>query len=170
VSKPTTVTLNGYLYARQSCDALGFAETPEEQAESAKDSCGGEDSFPARSVDGVPLRIEVSYVRRMRTSMSFAYTSNSALRRPVLVAYNVFALQGDWLRYESRTQTITAGGHVLIEDQSGPRQADTASFKLKHGTAIRVQSLPVVAEFPWGKGCGQGPNGAKGMVRAIPPR
>ena len=135
VLSPSTITLNGSLYPTYACDGVWGGKEPEE---AYKDSCGGEDSFPLPSKDGVPLRLDIRYVQRQRGETLVSYSSNTVVSRPVLVAYNLFALQADSVDYNRAEGTIRAYGHVIFEDQSGPSRAASASFKLADGKATRV--------------------------------
>lgn len=132
---PTTVTLNGSLYGTYSCDGVWGGEDAEELY---KDSCGGEDSFPFPSKDGVPLRLDIWYVRRERGGKLVSYSSDTVVKRPVLVAYNLFALQADSVDYSRKDGIVRAYGHVIIEDQLGQTNASSAAFKFDDGKAARI--------------------------------
>jgi hypothetical protein len=138
VPSPTTITLNGSLYGIYSCDGVWEAKDEKEQLELYKDACGGEDSFPFPSKDGTPLRLDIWYVRRERTEKLVSYSSNTVVRRPVLVAYNLFALQADSVDYDGKDLTIRAYGNVMFEDQSGQTHVGSAAFKFNDGEAIRI--------------------------------
>jgi hypothetical protein len=138
IKSPTTVTLNGYLFGTYSCDGVWVAKDEKQQIELYKDSCGGEDSFALPSKDGVPLRLDIRYVRRIRTGKLASYGSNTAVRHPVLVAYNLFALQAESVDYDGEERTIRAYGNVLLEDQSSQTHVGSAAFKFNDGKAIRV--------------------------------
>jgi hypothetical protein len=68
--------------------------------------------------DAVPLRLDIRYVRRVRGEKLVSYSSNTVTKRPVLVAYNLFALKADSVDYNPTDGTIKAYGHVVIDDQS----------------------------------------------------
>jgi len=131
----TSITLNGYLNPRYSCDGVW---TGEDAQELYKDSCGGEDSFPFPSRDAVPLRLDIRYVRRERGEKLVSYGSNGVVKGPVLVAYNLFALKADSVEYSRTDGTVRASGHVVLEDQSGPTSASSAAFKFDDGKANRI--------------------------------
>lgn len=135
VPSPTTITLNGSLYPTYSCDGVWGGKDAEELY---KDSCGGEDSFPFPSRDGVPLRLDIRYVQRERGEKLVSYSSNTVVKRPVLVAYNLLALQADSVDYSRTDGTVRAYGHVVIEDQSGQTSAGSAAFKFGDGKATRI--------------------------------
>jgi hypothetical protein len=137
VSAPRTITLNGSLYGTYSCDGVWVGDDEKERIESYKDSCGGKDSFPLPS-DGVPLRVDIQYVRRVRTEKLISYRSDKIIQRPILVTYNLFALQADSVDYDSAARTIKAYGTVVIEDHSGKTQVESAAFKLNDGKAMRI--------------------------------
>ena len=59
------------------------------------------------------------------------YGNNPAVRRPILVTYNLFALQAESVSYDERNRAIQANGHVVIEDQFGRTQAESAAFKIE---------------------------------------
>jgi hypothetical protein len=131
----TAITLNGSMYPTYSCDGVWGRKDAEETYE---DSCGGEDSFPFPSKDGVPLRLDIRYVQRERGEKLVSYGSNTVVKRPVLVAYNLFALQADSVDYSRTVGTVGAYGHVLIEDQLDQSNASSAAFKFNNGTATRI--------------------------------
>jgi hypothetical protein len=132
---PTTVTLNGSLDGTYSCDGVWGGVDAEELY---KDSCGGEDSFPFPSRDGVPLQLNIRYVGRERGEKLVSYSSNTVVKRPVSVAYNLFALQADSVEYNRKDGTVRAYGHVVIEDQLGQTNASSAAFKFDDGKAARI--------------------------------
>lgn len=132
---PRTITLNGSLYPIYSCDGVWGGTDAEELL---KDSCGGEDSFSFPSEDGVPLRLDIRYVRRERKRDLVSYRTGTAVKRPVLVAYNLFALQADSVDYSRTDGTLRAYGQVVIEDQSGQASASSAAFKFDNGKATRI--------------------------------
>jgi hypothetical protein len=136
VTSPTDVKLNGVLYGQYSCDGAFSSET-EDSREAYKDACGGNDAFIPPSKNGVPLRLEIHYVTRKRWN-GFVYESNSIIRRPVLVTYNLFALQADKVVYDPTNGTLRASGQVLIDDQSGETHTQSASFMFKDGKARRI--------------------------------
>jgi len=138
VPSPTTITLNGPLFGIYLCDGVWGGKDEKERIETYKDSCGGEDSFPFPSNDGVLFRLDIRYVRRERTETLVSYSSSSVVRRPVLVAYNLFALQADSIDYEQKDRTIRAYGNVTFEDQSGQAHTGSAAFKFNDGKAIRI--------------------------------
>lgn len=135
VPSPMTVRLNGTLYVTHTCDGVWIGKDADE---GYQDDCGGEDSFPFPSKDGVPLRLEIHYVRRKRGEPLVSYRSDTVVQRPVLVAYNLFDLQADSVDYNAADGTIRAYGHVIFEDQSGQARAGSAAFKFNDGTADRV--------------------------------
>jgi len=135
VPSPMTITLNGSLYPTYSCDGAWGGRDAEELY---KDSCGGEDSFPLPSKDAVPLRLDIRYVRRARGEKLVSYSSTTVVKRPVLVAYNLFALQADSVDYSRTDGTVRAYRHVIIEDQSGQTSASSAAFKFDDGKATRI--------------------------------
>lgn len=136
VTSPAEIKLNGVLYGQYSCDGAFSSET-EDSREAYKDACGGDDEFIPPSKNGLPLRLEIHYVTRKRTN-GFVYESNSVVRRPVLVTYNLFALQADTVVYDPTNGTLRASGQVLIDDQSGETHAQSASFKFEDGNARRI--------------------------------
>jgi hypothetical protein len=135
VPSPMTVTLNGTLYGFYSCDGVWGGKGADEEY---KDDCGGEDAFTFPSKDGVPFRLEIHYVRRERGEPLVSYSSTTVVQRPVLVAYNLFALQADSVDFNASDATIRAYGHVTFEDQSGQVHAGSAAFKFDDGRATRI--------------------------------
>jgi hypothetical protein len=132
VQSPATITLDGTLFGIYSCDGVWNSD------EAYADNCGGKDSFPFPSKDGVPLRLDIDYVRREREEQLVSYSIGPVIKRPILVSYNLFALQADSVDYNRSDGTLRAYGHVVIEDQSGKVNANSASFKFDNGKAIRV--------------------------------
>lgn len=117
------------------CSGVPGAEDVEEVH---KDRCGGEDSFPFPSREGVPLRLDVRYVGRVRRRKLVSYESTGVIRRPVLVAYNLFALQADTVDYDATDGTMRAHGHVIFDDPSGQFRVRSAAFKFNAGKATRL--------------------------------
>jgi hypothetical protein len=140
VTSPGSIKLNGVLYGIYSCDGVFNTDTEEGQ-EVYKDSCGGEDAFRPPSKDRAPLRLLVNYVTRTRSN-GFVYASDAAIHRPVLVTYNLFALQADTVVYDPTTSILSASGRVLIDDQSGQSQTQSARFKIENGDVRRLPKLP----------------------------
>jgi hypothetical protein len=139
VSSPTTVTLNGTLLPVSFCDGIWVGERVS-IPEGDTDNCGGgHDSFPFPSKDAVPLRLEIQYAKRGRGETLNSYSSPDWMKVPVLVTYNLLALQADTVVYNRADGTLKARGHVLIEDQSRQASADSATFKFDNGQAIRIQ-------------------------------
>jgi hypothetical protein len=136
VTSPGSIKLNGVLYGIYSCDGAFNTDTEEGQ-EAYKDACGGEDAFLPPSKDRVPLRLLIRYVTRAR-SRGFTYGSYAAIPRPVLVTYNLFALQADTVVYDPTNGTLRSSGHVLIDDQSGQTQTQSATFKIENGNVRRI--------------------------------
>jgi Carboxypeptidase regulatory-like domain len=134
IPSPMTITLNGYLYPNYLCDGVWGGKDAEELY---KDSCGGEDSFPFPA-EGVPLRLDIRYVRRERGEKLVSYRSNAVVKLPVLVSYNLFALQADSVDYSRADGTVRAYGHVVIEDQAGQTSATSAAFKFDNGKTTRI--------------------------------
>jgi len=135
VQSAMTITLNGTLYGIYSCDGVWGGKDAEEVY---KDDCGGEDSFPFPSRDGAPFRLEIHYVRRERGEKRVSYSSTTVVQRPVLVAYNLFALQAESVDYNATDGTIRAYGHVIFEDPSGQVNVGSAGFKFNDGKATRL--------------------------------
>ena len=135
VSSPTTIKLNFTMFSIYFCDGVWGGEDAEGMY---KDACGGEDSIALPSNNGVPLFLAIRYVRRERGEKQVSYSSNTAVKRPVRVAYNLFALQADSVEYSRTDGTLRAYGHVVFEDQSGEASASSAAFKFDDGKATQI--------------------------------
>jgi hypothetical protein len=131
VKTPTkTVYLDGFVSPSYSCDAVIGGEE-------LKDACGGMDSYPLPSRDGVRLRLDIRYAGRKRNADgSVEYFGSRTY--PVLVAYDLFTLRADRVAYEERNRTLNASGNVVIEGQSDRGHEDRASFKIEDETAVRI--------------------------------
>ena len=103
----------------------------------AKDACGGEDSFPLPSEDGVQFQVYIRYPKRALTDRGYVYkddqiTTNS--RAPARVEYNLFTLEAEQTLYDAEHQKLDASGHVVVTDESGKsKNANSMIFKLVNG-------------------------------------
>ena len=91
------------------------------------------------SNSGTPLHVDINYTRRQRIGEWLVYGTRAAIPRPVLVSYNLFALQAESVSYDEKNRTVQAHGNVVFEDQFGRKQAESAAFKIENGNAIRTQ-------------------------------
>lgn len=138
VKSASTITLNGFLDGPYACDGVWGGNTDEEREDLYKDDCGGMDSFTAPCKEGVPLRIDVSYGRRERNARMYRYSAGFQ-HRPVFLTYNLFSVRADSFEYDVTKRTVRARGNVVIDDESGESHAESASFELINGTAVRIQ-------------------------------
>ncbi len=144
VTSPGTLVLNGTLYmARTSCDALVRGDiTPEQQVEERKDACGGVDLVPIPSDDGAPFQLYIKYPNRQPTDQGYVYSSGSIATAvvPVFVAYNLFTLAANKVSYVAQSRTIVATGNVVAVNGAGlTERADTMTFKVENGQALKVR-------------------------------
>ena len=137
VKSPARIDLDGALYGNYDCDGVWGGGSAEEQQQLYQDSCGGADSFPAPSREGVPFRLDIRYGRRERGDGSILY-GKGVVDRPVLVTYNLFALQAGSVTYDEKSRIVSASGDILIEDQFGQSHTETAAFKIENGSAVRL--------------------------------
>jgi len=115
-SQPIFV-LNITLYNERCCcdipDQLvgGVEQTPEQWAHIAKDACGGEDSFPLPSEDGVEFQVYIRYPKRTLTDRGYVYkgdqiTTNT--RAPARAEYNLFTLEAEQILYDAEHHKLEA--------------------------------------------------------------
>jgi len=99
------------------------------------------DFFSIPSDDGVPFRLYISYVKRIRTDYSYDYAGDCdpPYDDPVFVAYNLFSLRANTVLYDMESRRLDARGNVVVEDESGKRSAASMSFRVENG---RVMALP----------------------------
>jgi hypothetical protein len=143
-SQPTFV-LNITLYdERYTCDIVDRpGANPEQLANIEKDACGGEDSFPLPSENGVQFQVYIRYPRRALTDRGYVYkgdqiTTNT--RAPASVEYNLFTLEAEQVLYDASHQKLEALGHVVVMDESGKSQnANSMIFKLENGHIIQAR-------------------------------
>jgi hypothetical protein len=152
VTTATNLTLDGYLNVSRSCDFVQvdipgapIADTEDELAEYRKDSCGGADSIPIPSNDGVPFQLYIRYPRRSRSEANYAYDSESSatFETLVLVEYNLFTLQALHVVYDGKHRRLEATGAVSVVDESGKtRRADSMIFKIENGRTTPLNNHP----------------------------
>jgi hypothetical protein len=144
VASSSTLVLDVTLYpARQSCDLLihkgsGETLTAEQWTSSEKNSCGGEDLFPIPA-GADRFELYIRYPKRRPTDRGYQYSSDRITTNsetPVFVAYNSFSLQANSVIYDTKSQTIEASGHVVVEDSAGKHRADSVILKIGNGQAI----------------------------------
>lgn len=143
VQSPTTIVLNGSLHmARTNCDVVANSDTPELHTEELKDNCGGEDSLPIPSKEGVLLELRVRYPERQLTRRGYRYgreICSTQPEAPVFVSYDLFSLEAKVVYYDAKNHTIVATGNVVTEDGSGKaRRADAMAFRIEDGHAISL--------------------------------
>ena len=139
-SQPTFL-LNITLYAERCCcdivERPGAEQTPEQLENIEKNACGGEDSFPLPSEDGVQFQVYLRYPKRALTDRGYVYkgdqiSTNSGA--PARVEYNLFTLEAEQILYDAEHQKLEAAGHVVVTDESGKSQnANSMIFKLENG-------------------------------------
>lgn len=146
-SQPSFV-LNITLYPERCCCDIvegrpGANDTPEQWANLAKDACGGEDSFPLPSGDGVQFQVYIRYPKRALTDRGYVYKSDEVAtnaRAPARVEYNLFTLEAEQILYDAEHQKIEASGHVVVVDESGKTQnANSMILKLVNGHVIQAR-------------------------------
>ena len=142
VESPIRVVLNGSLHkARTTCDVLVGGDTEQQKMDEWRNQCGGEDSFPVPSKDARPLRVDIQYPHRQASENGYIYVNDRITEPdvPVFVAYNLFSLEANAVVYNVKNRTIAASGNVVTADGSGKTQhADSISFKLENGRAVRL--------------------------------
>jgi hypothetical protein len=99
------------------------------------------DFFSIPSSDGAPLRLYISYVKRIRTDYSYDYAGDDdpPYEDPVFVAYDLFSLRANTVLYDMESRRLDARGNVVVEDGSGRRNAAAVmSFKIENGRATAL--------------------------------
>ncbi|MGO8794510.1 MAG: hypothetical protein ACLQLC_06785 [Candidatus Sulfotelmatobacter sp.] len=98
------------------------------------------DFFAVPSEDGVPFRLYISYVKRIRSEYSYDYAGDNdpPYDDPVLVAYNLFSLQANTVHFDMKSRKLEARGNVVAEDESGQHRAYSMTFRFENGQAIPV--------------------------------
>lgn len=147
IGSQRTFVLNITLYPERCCCDIvvrrGAEETPEQLASTEKDACGGEDSFPIPSEDGVPFQVYIRYPKRTLTDRGYVYsgdqiTTNSHV--PARAEYNLFTLEAEHILYYAEHQKLEASGHVVVVDESGKSQnPNSMIFKLENGHVIQIR-------------------------------
>jgi|CZKD01.1.fsa_nt_gi hypothetical protein len=105
------------------------------------------DFFSIPSEDGVPFRLYVSYVKRVRSdNYYYDYTGDDEppYEDSVFVAYNLFSLHADSVHYDMENRKLAAIGNVVVEDESGQHRAYSMTFRFENGQAILVQSSSTI--------------------------
>src|ERR1700678_125579 len=135
VMSQVNVTLNLTLLHSPGVVRRERGRTPEEQDIPMNTRYFDGDFFSVPSEDGVPFRLYISYVKRIRTDYSYAYTGDDEppYDDPVFVAYNLFSLQANTVLYEMESRRLEARGNVVVEDESGKRSAVSMTFKIENG-------------------------------------
>ncbi len=100
------------------------------------------DFFSIPSQEGVPFRLYVSYVKRVRSdNYYYDYTGDNEppYEDSVFVAYNLFSLQANTVHYDMERRRLEASGNVVVEDESGQHRGYSMTFRFENGHAIAVQ-------------------------------
>lgn len=142
-----TFVLNITLYPERCCCDIVLPPigepTPEQLASIQKGACGGEDSFPLPSENGVQFQVYVRYPRRSLTDRGYVYTGDQITTHsyaPARVEYNLFTLEAEQILYDVEHQQLEASGHVVVVDESGnSHNANSMIFKFENGHAIQAR-------------------------------
>jgi len=142
-----TLVLNITLYPERCCCDIvlrpGVEPTPEQLASTQKDACGGEDSFPIPSENGVQFQVYVRYPRRSLADRGYLYTGDQITTNsyaPARVEYNLFTLEAEQVLYDVEHRKLEASGHVVVVDESGKSQsANSMIFKFENGHVIQAR-------------------------------
>lgn len=149
VTSPTSLDFDVTLRPYGSCDVLVFNNsgkvTPQEWVAAQQESCLQEDSLSV-PFGHVPLQLSIRYGSRITTGSAYSYLGeNASEHMPVFVAYNVFTLQADKVRYDSRSRIIEASGNIVVVNEPGTVQrADSLTFKVDKG---KVTAVPRAVTF-----------------------
>lgn len=150
VTEPATIVINAALQIEPtSCDGVFAGDTPEEQRESAKDACGGDDVTPIPAKDGTPFELFIRYPERQLERGGLRYKASAEM--PVFVAYNLFSLQANEVfSNPKRPAYLTARGDVIVKDGSGKTQhLKDAYFRFQDGVAAQFrEQLPRPQDLP----------------------
>lgn len=145
VTSPTRITFDATLLLAGSCDVVvsnnsGAAPTPEELEQAARMFCSREEFLPAALEDGAPFQVYVRYGNRTAANGTYTYTTQKYPGYPVFVAYNLFSLLADNVVYDAAHRTLEASGHVIVIGETAETQrADSMSFKVANGQAVRLR-------------------------------
>jgi Carboxypeptidase regulatory-like domain len=144
VASPISLDFDVTLRPYGSCDILVFNNsgkvTPQEWAAAQQDSCLQEDFLPV-PFGGVPFQLSIRYGGRTTAGKAYSYVGENRSQReaPVFVAYNLFTLIADKVRYDSEARTIEASGRIVVVNEPGTIQrADSLTFKIENGRVIAV--------------------------------
>jgi hypothetical protein len=165
VGSSTTLTLDvTFNPIGGSCDLVSPVGAPRPNADDARSFCGGWDSFPVPSEDGVPFEIfvrfqsghtidhkEVYSTRKPLTGVEIpplgqpipddwpahSRVISAGIEIPVFVAYNLFTLRADKVVYDVPGRTLEATGNVVADNANGATQlAHSMKFRIENGEAI----------------------------------
>ena len=141
VMSPLNITLDATLHRSVGSNQEYYPGPARERNDPTNTRYYDGDFFSVPSEDGVPLRLYISYVKRIRTDYSYAYTGHDdpPYDDPVFVAYNLFSLQANTVLYEMESRRLEARGNVVVEDESGKRSAVSMTFKIENGRAVPIQ-------------------------------
>lgn len=140
VASPTSLTFNITLdTAGPFCDIKKPVLDQPLPADDGVRICGGADSFPVPSQDGVPFDLFIQYETRRPTDRGYTYNTGAHLpgsQSPVFVAYNLFTVQADHVLYDVQGRTLEATGNVVATSADGAtKRADSMAFKIENGEA-----------------------------------
>jgi|SRR5271168_3400214 len=141
VLSPVHITFDFALHpARIFTDQPLNPEDPQAREAALYDiSSYGEEFLPVPSDDGMPFQLYVHYVNRGQTGQTYMYAGDNypPYKNPVFVAYNLFTLQADRVRYDAHSRTLEANGNVVVSNESGVTQrAESVIFKIANGQAV----------------------------------
>jgi len=141
VSSPVRITFDFALHpARIFTDQPLNPSDPQTRETAAYDiSSYGEEFLPVPSDDGVPFELYVHYVNRGQTDQTYMYAGDNSppYKNPVFVAYNLFSLQADKVKYDAHSRTLEASGNVVVMNESGVTQrAESIMLKIANGQAV----------------------------------
>ncbi len=151
VSAPTTLVINVLLeQARLTCDGVFWGDTREEQSESFKDTCGGDDVVSLPATDGTPFELSIRYPARQVERYGLLYEGGE--EHPVYVSYNLMFLRANQVHYFAKRHEILASGNVVLEDGSGKVQRlRSVSLMFQDGVAAKYRDeLPRALQYDQG--------------------
>ena len=142
VAASLNLTFDPTLDPQLSCEATTTTGELALTEDEALNACGGRAIFSIPSKDNVPFQLSIGYVARRMGKLGYEYLSENIPggKIPVTVAYNLFTLRANQVRYDIKTHTLHAIGDVIVERADGPtRKAESATVRFKNGEAVALR-------------------------------
>jgi len=117
--------LNIYLRPPMICDVAGDGAF----------GCWGEKSFPLRSSNGVPFKVDLFGLPTGGAVDACSMSGHSKTKHRESATYNLLGLEADEIVYDYSEKTLHATGDVVITDEKGQRSVPAVVFRLHDGQA-----------------------------------